>query len=275
MIIVAFVNKQGGEQQQDTASSGQPLDFDPADTTIVKVHYDLAAWSFDQRAELAESLAEADVPHYWDDDELVVPEVVEQTADALFERLEAALGPFPVMLGPGDESIEYGLDEWSSDDRAVLTAALVDSEIPHRWDRATVTVAADAEMEVDALLDAIEAGEAGAAESDSSVEPPSGALSDIFLAAKKLSKDPFDAKARRTIIDLDGVIQAKHPPYQLNPRVWSATVAGVAQIVDQIALDAEGNRVDDVPVGDDGRSQDSSDLVGLAEALQATVRDFV
>jgi hypothetical protein len=41
----------------------------------------------------------------------------------------------------------------------VLTDALVDAEIPHRWEGTTVIVAEDAEHAVDDLLDAIEAGE--------------------------------------------------------------------------------------------------------------------
>lgn len=272
---MAFVNKQGGEQQQDKAASGEPIDFDPEDDTIVKVHYDLTAWSFDHRAELAEALAEAEIPHYWDGEELVVPEVVEEAADAMFEQLEAELGPFPVGLDADDPSVEYGLDEWSDTDRSTLTEALVDAEIPHRWDATTLLVAADAEEDVDELLDAIEAGELGPVDDGGANEPPEGALSDIFLAANKLAKDPFDVKARRTLIDLHGEIHPKYPPYALAPRVWSQTVTAVGAIVDRIEADAAGDRVDDAPVADDGRLEESSDVIGLAQELRAIVRDYV
>ena len=271
---MAFVNKQGGEQQQDKAAAGQPIDFDPDDASIVKVHYDMSAWSFDHRAELAEALADAEIPHYWDDDELVVPEVVEEAADAMFERLEAELGPFPVGLGD-EASVEYGLDEWSDTDRSTLTEALVDAEIPHRWEGTAILVAADAEEDVDALLDAIEAGELGPADDGGANEPPDGALSDIFLTADRLAKDPFDAKARLKIIELDGVIHPKHPPYALAPRVWTQTVAAVRAIVARIEADADGDKVSDEPVGDDGRLQESSDVIGLPQELRSVVRDYV
>ena len=254
---------------------GEPIDFDPEDATIVKVHYDLSAWSFDHRAELAEALADADIPHYWDDEELVVPEVVEEAADAMFERLEAELGPFPVGLGDEDESVEYGLDEWSETDRSTLTEALVEAEIPHRWDAMTIVVAADAEEDVDALLDAIEAGELGPVDDGGVNEPPDGVLSDIFLAADKLAKDPFDAKARRKLIDLNVLLHPKHPPYALAPRVWTQTVAAVDAIVVRIEADAVGGDVVDEPVGDDGRLQESSDVIGLAQDLRSIVRDYV
>lgn len=272
---MAFVNKQGGEQQQDKAAAGLPIDFDPNDNEIVKVHYDLSAWTFEHRAELAEALAGAGLPHYWDDEELVVPEAVESATDAMFEQLEAELGPFPVGLDPDDESVEYGLDEWSDADRATLTSALVEAEIPHRWTSTTVRVAADAEEDVDVLLDAIEAGELGPADDGGANEPPDGVLGDIFLVANKLSKDPFDAKARRQIIDLDGVIDQKHPPYALPPRVWSQAVAGVASIVDRIHADADGGKATDSDVDDDGHLEESSDVIGLAQQLRSVVREYV
>lgn len=272
---MAFVNQQGGEQQQDKAASGLPIDFDPNDNEIVKVHYDLSAWSFDNRAELAEALAGAGLPHYWDDEELVVPEAVEAATDAMFEQLESELGPFPVGLDADGEAVEYGLDEWSSTDRATLTDALVEAEIPHRWDSTTVSVAADAEEDVDALLDAIEAGELGPVDDGGANEPPEGALSDIFLAADKLAKDPSDAKSRRRLIEMSTIINKKFPPYALPPRVWAQAVEGVSKIVERIEQDADGDRVDDAPVRDDGRLEESSDVIGLAQELRSAIRDFV
>lgn len=272
---MAFVNRQGGEQQQDKAVAGLPIDFDPNDDDIVKVHYDLSAWTFEHRAELAEALADAGLPHYWDDEELVVPEAVEVATDAMFEQLESQLGPFPVGLDPDDESVEYGLDEWSDDDRSLLTTALVEAEIPHRWTSTTVWVAADAEEDVDALLDAIESGELGPVDDGGANEPPEGVLGEIFLVANKLAKDPFDAKARNQLIDLDGIIDEKHPPYALPPRVWTQTVAAVAAIVDRIHADANGGTVDDSDVDDDGHLAESSDVIGLAQELRSTVREFV
>jgi hypothetical protein len=48
------------------------LDWNPNDPDTVKVHYDVSAWSLDQRAELSEALAEADLAHVWEGDEVVV-----------------------------------------------------------------------------------------------------------------------------------------------------------------------------------------------------------
>jgi hypothetical protein len=264
---VSFVNKDSdAERQEDSAASGQPIDFDPNDPDVVKVHYDLTVWTFDQRAELSEALAESEFPHYWDGSELVVPEAVEDDVDALFERLEQLFGPFPIILQDDDESTEFGLDEWSAADRKVLTDALIDAEIPHRWDGTTVIVAADAESAVDDLLDAIETGEITADTTDGGVAPPDGALSTMFVAADKLAKDPLDTGARTTLLDLLPQLDAKAPPYGIAVRTWAASVDGVARLVELVEDHAQQHGTDD---------GHESEVIGAAQDLRSLLRPLV
>lgn len=264
---MAFVNKASGEDNQEvTGTSGQPIDFDPFDPDVVKVHYDMSVWTFEQRAELSEALADAEFAHYWDDDELVIPEEAEADVDALFERLEALFGPFPIILQDDAESTEFGLDEWADADRKLLTEALIDAEIPHRWDRTTVIVAADAEHAVDDLLDAIESGELLGGTADEGAAPPEGALSTMFLAADKLAKDPLDVSARSTLIDLQGQLDSKHPPYGLAHRTWAAGVEGVDNVVGLMAAQAR-----DGDSGDDHESE----VIGAAQELRSLLRPYV
>ncbi len=264
---MAFVNKQSGDEaQQDRAASGEPYDFDPNDPDVVKVHYDVSGWNFDQRAELSEALAEAELPHVWDGDELVVPEVVEVQVDSLFDELDTVLGPFAIALDADAESTEFGLDEWSDADRTVLTEALIASEVPHRWDGTTVVVAADAEHAVDDLLDAIEAGELLGDGGDTDVAPPEGALSTMFLAANRLAKDPMDAAARHDLLELAPLVDAKIPPYGMAQRPWAGAVGGVDAIVELINHDAA--------TGSPGDTAES-DLIGAAQELRSLLRPYV
>ena len=220
---MAFVNKQSGDEaQQDRAASGQPIDFDPNDPDVVKVHYDVSAWNFEQRAELSEALAEAELPHAWDGDEVVVPELVEGDVDALFEELDKLLGPFPILLDDDAESTEFGLDEWSDADRAVLTDALIASEVPHRWDGTTVVVAADAEHAVDDLLDAIEAGEVASLDEDA--DAPDGALHDLFRHADRLVRDLTNSGSRTAILELVPQLSPDAPPFGLPVGSWRTIV---------------------------------------------------
>ena len=261
---MAFVNK-GEDKQESTGTSGQPIDFDPFDPEVVKVHYDMSVWTFEQRAELSEALADAEFPHFWDGDELVVPEEVEAAVDAVFERLEALFGPFPIVLQEDAESTEFGLDEWTDADRKVLTEALIDAEIPHRWDGTTVIVAADAEHAVDDLLDAIESGELLGGSGDEGAAPPEGALSTMFLAADRLAKDPLDASARGTLIELQGQIDVKQPPYGLAHRTWAAGVEGVDRIVELVGAQAAADTGDD----------HDSEIIGAAQDLRSLLRPYV
>lgn len=269
---MAFVNR-----RQDAASteagSGQLVDFDPNDPDVVKVHYDLSAWGFEARAEVSESLAEADVPHVWDGDELIVPEAVEEAADELLTEVEVEFGPFQIVIDEDEESTEFGLDEWSDADRAVLAEALVDGEIPHRWEGTTVIVAADAEEDVDELLDAIEAGELLPGVVADGVEPPDGVLSTIFLASDKLVRDPFDAGSRRTLLELDEVLDAQRPPYAFAPRTWGRTVALVSELSEHFAPSDD----DDVFVGldDDDEDEGVAEVTEIAQTLRGLLRPFV
>ena len=71
------------------------LDWDPNDPDAVKVHYDVSAWNLEQRAELSAALADEDIAHVWADDELVVPEELEDRTDALFAASTRSSGRSP------------------------------------------------------------------------------------------------------------------------------------------------------------------------------------
>lgn len=233
------------------------LEWNPNDPDTVKVHYDVSAWSLEQRAELAEALAEAELAHIWDGDEVVVPEELEAEADALFEQLEQALGPFPVPLDEEDPGVEYGLDEWPAADRRTLAQALVDGEIPHRWDGTTVIVATDAEATVDDLLDAIEQGTLVLA-SDTGATAPEGALDRLFAAADRLARDADDRAGRDGLRELVDQLQPSAPPYGVSAATWARTVAAANELADLV--DEDGS---------------SSDIIGAAQALRTLVRQYV
>jgi hypothetical protein len=262
--VAILSNKGGDEQRSERAGSGEPIDFDPLDPDAVKVHYDLTAWTFDQRAELSEALATAELPHAWEDDELVIPEAAEDAVDALFERFDEDFGPFPIVLADDEPNIDFVLDEWSVGDRNALSDALIEAQIPHRWTGTTVLVAADAKDTVDELLDAIEAGELVADGDDDTMAPPDGALGTMFVAADKLAKDPLDADARTTLLELAATIDPKHPPYGLAPRAWASAVSAVAAINDRVVAD-----------GETAAGVDESEIIGLAQDLRSLVRPFV
>ena len=255
-----FVNRSDGEDDEvatEVAAGAPPFDWNPDDPDSVKVHYDVTAWSLDDRAELTEALADRGVPHRWEGDELVVPEEVEAEVDALFDELEQQLGPFPVVLGDDEPATEFGLDEWPAADLDVLRAALIEAEIPHRWQGTTVFVAQDAENDVDDLLDAIERGDIASFDTDGG--PPDGALGQLFSIGDRLARDPSDGPARTELLDLVEQIEPRRAPFGIAVRAWS-TIVEVAQAL----------------AGDFGADAfDASDVIGHAQGLRAATRPYV
>lgn len=229
-----FLNTSGDDEEHssEAVAGGPPgfdVDFDPNDPEQTKVHYDLTGWSLDQRAELAETLAEREVPHVWEGEELVVPEQIEVGVDALFDELEAEIGPFPVPLDVESESTEFGLDEWPVGDIEVLKESLIEAEIPHRWERATLFVAPDAEDVVDDLLDAIEAGEVASLDEHS--DAPDGALQDLYVASERLRRDPTNVSGRETLLTLVPQLSPTAPPFGLPAGSWAAMVSAANDLV--------------------------------------------
>jgi hypothetical protein len=233
------------------------LEWNPNDPDTVKVHYDVAAWSIDQRAELAEALAEADLAHVWEGDEVVVPEELEADTDALFAQLEEVLGPFPVALDEEDPGVEFGLDEWPGADRQTLAQALIESEVPHRWAGATVVVATDAETTVDELLDAIEQGTLVLAAAAGTA--PEGALDALFASSDRLARDADDRAGRDGLRELVDRLEPAAPPYGVSAGTWARTLVAAKELADL---------VDDVEAS-------SSDIIGAAQTLRALVRQYV
>ena len=108
--------------------------------TPTRVYYDLGDWSFDQQAELAAALADAEIPHAWDDNELMVPEEFEERhrrrrSPQVEERLgideprrrrsmRRTARPEPIALGDDAPTTEYDLDEWGRASATSVTHAL-------------------------------------------------------------------------------------------------------------------------------------------------------
>jgi len=231
-----FVQSRGDDDEESSTNvaAGAPPtrgdDVQWTDPDLVKVHYDLAGWTFEQRAELSETLAEGDVPHRWDGEELVVPESIEAEVDALFVLLEAELGPFPVHLAVDEAGTEFGLAEWPVADLEVLQLALIEAEIPHRWEERTLLVATDAEDAVDDLLDAIEAGEVASLDEEADV--PDGALHDLYEVGDRLARDATNGSAREMLLALAPDLHANRPPYGIAAHAWGVIVDRAQALVE-------------------------------------------
>jgi hypothetical protein len=225
-------------------------DWNHDDPDAIRVHYDLSAWNFDQQAELAAALADAELPHGWDGSDLVVPEEAEERVDAIIDEVERRLGivdltvsdfdggsMVPVKLDDAVPTTEYDLADWTPLELQSIGHALTDAQIPFRWDSTLLLVGTDDEAVVDALLDEIERGDysdvlgPGDAEAASPEE-----LTSMFLAAERLRREPRDPDGLDHLV-LVGEADPDHPPFGVTPRLWSDACALVDRIADALAAD--------------------------------------
>ena len=230
-----FVNKSGGENEEestDVAAGAPPqwdIDFDPNDPDQVKVHYDLGGWNIDQRAELAETLAEQSIPHVWEGDELVVPEAIEGPVDRLFEQLEAELGPFPVWLdrrrlGHRVRSRRMAAgrhrDPQRIADRGRDPASLGGHD-PLRRERRRARGRRPARRDRSGEVASI----------DGATEAPDGALQSLYSSADRLRRDPTHTSAREELFALVPKLNPTAPPYGLAAGSWATMVAAASTLV--------------------------------------------
>lgn len=217
-------------------------DWNPNDPDATRVHYDLSSWSFEHIAELAADLAEAQIPHAWDDNELIVPESAEAETDDIVAQVEERLGIVdqappprePVPLDDDAPATEYDLAEWEQSERDLVTTNLVARGLPFRWEDDVLLVGTDDEELVDAILDAVESGEAAepsATGDDDEDQLPFETLTTFFLAGDRLQRNPLDADGLEQLLSATDVADPERPPYGVERRLW----VRMCELADQLA----------------------------------------
>ena len=231
-------------------------DWNPNDPEASNVMYDLSRWSFDQQAELAAELAEAEVPHTWDGSELVVPESHEAAADSTLTRVGARLGIVydgddsassrspahePIDIPAGVASTEYDLAEWAESDRQSITHALTAQQIPYRWEDDLLLVSTEHEEAAEALMDVIESGDFAMLPSDDVAEEdelPFETLTTFFLAAERLQRNTLDADGLEQLLDALEVAEPERRPYGVDLLLWQKTCE-LAEALASALVDAD------------------------------------
>lgn len=232
-------------------------DWNPNDPDATRVYYDLSKWTFDQQAELAAAMADAEVPHAWDDTELMVPEASEQAADLVIAEVEMRLGiesdptisellesgepPVAIALADGVPTTEYDLDEWPAADRQSLSHALTGASIPFAWDANVLLVGTTDESIVEQLLDDIERGEYidVDGEADPAEQTSAEILTTFFLAGERLRRDPLDPDGLEQLLAATDEADPDVPPFGVQPRLWQQTCELADQLADALVEDDE------------------------------------
>ena len=262
-------------------------EWNPNDPDATRVLYDLSSWTFDQQAELAAELADADIPHTWDGLELVVPESHEAVTDSTITRVEARVGVVyegdpvpdpvdseavraaPLDIPEGDATTEYDLADWPEADRQSITRALTRQSVPYRWEDDLLVVPTTNEALVESLMDMIEQGEFAAHADDIDIDGDSGeegerlpfeTLTTFFLAGVRLQKNPMDADGLEQLIAATSVADPARPPYGVDIRLWQRTCELADELAGALA---------------DSDEPDHDETVAVASELHDLLRPYV
>ena len=161
----------------------------------------------------------------------------------------------PLMLAQGEDEVDYDLGEWEVGERSAATAALVEADIPYRWEQDLVLVVpAVAEDEVDLILDELEDveeldEEEGGAVADGGAEAQE-AMGDLFVAADRLQHDPLDDRMAADLLVAAGSVGVSAPPYGIERPVWRR----IQELAATLAGDLEEEAVDEDTVAADARA---------------------
>lgn len=247
-------------------------DWNSNDPDATRVHYDLANWSFEQMAELAATLADAEIPHAWDGDELIVPESAEEATDDVVAQVEMRLGIAgapetpprePIPLADDAASTEYDLAEWEKGERELVTSHLVARGLPFRWEDETLLVGTDDEELVDAILDEVENDEGidlPDETEDDADQLPFETLTTFFLAGDRLQRNPLDADGLEQLLNATDLADPDRPPYGVDKRLWVRT----CELADELAAALV-----------DGEEPDVVETQSVAAELHDLLRPYV
>jgi hypothetical protein len=251
-------------------------DWNPNDPDSTQVHYDLSSWSFEQMAELAAALADAEVRHAWDGNELIVPESAEAETDDIVAQVEMRLGMASeageaedaapreaIVLADDAPSTEYDLAEWEASERELVTSHLVARGLPFRWEEDVLLVGTADEELVDAILDDVENDDGVDLPDDLGDDAdrlPFETLTTFFLAGDRLQRNPLDADGLEQLLSAIDVADPARPPYGVDRRLWQRS----CELADELAAALA-----------DGDEPDAVETQAVAAELHDLLRPYV
>ncbi|MCU1397595.1 MAG: hypothetical protein JWN62_704 [Acidimicrobiales bacterium] len=252
-------------------------EWNPTDPEAAKVFYDLTSWDFDQQAELASALADAEIQHSWEGTELVIPPDAEDETDAIFADLEQRLqiaSTDDTDTDTGDDAgdvvareltddtpiTDYDLTEWADLERSLVIESLGVANIPFRFDVGVLSVPTSDESRVDDILDEIESGDIIPVIHDGPDGDvvPFESLNSFFLAGERLRKDARDADGLERLLEALEIADPNRPPRGVELRVWRRTCELAESLADALADDSE-----------------PEDVQAIAEALHDLLRPLI
>jgi hypothetical protein len=212
----------------------------PEDRQVV---YELNEWTLDQRTTLGEWLANEEVPHSWEDTDLIVADLDEARVDGMCESIEGN----KLEDGSDPSQVAYELEEWTTAQRTDLEGRLTAAEVEFRWEPGfTLVVAPEAETAVDGIIEELVPAEAGVDDDDDDEDLPEAnadVLGELFLAADTLGRNPTDRDGVERLTAVIDDVDTSAAPYGMDAQQWELIVVAADDLADAILEQAEDDLV--------------------------------
>jgi hypothetical protein len=217
-----------------------------------QVAYDNDDWDSGTHAMLSSLLRSEGIAFVWEAGTLVVNAADEARVDVLVEQVEISTLP---PLDPTAPKVVYEIDGWTDEQRGALAEQLLVAGIAHRWDDdENLVILEDDEGAVDPLVDMVDDGALEGDDEDDEDEDggevdglaAQEAMSDLFVAADRLTHDPDDGNAVRTLTAAAERVEGLPVPYGFTPSDWKIIVtrsAALREMVEQEEDDADEDAV--------------------------------
>jgi hypothetical protein len=253
------------------------LDEDDGDGRVGEgadqVAYDNDDWDAGTHAMLSSLLRAEGVAFVWEAGTLVVNAADEARVDVLVEQVELSTLP---PLDPTAPKVVYEIDGWSDEQRGTLAEQLLAAGIAHRWDDdENLVVLEEDEAAVDPLVDIVDDGalEGDDDEDDDAEGEVDGlaaqeAMSDLFVAADRLTHDPDDGNAVRTLTAACQRVEALPVPYGFTPADWRTIVERSAALREMVEREEDAET-------DEAEESAEDDVVEAATTLRTLLRSYV
>jgi hypothetical protein len=219
-----------------------------------QVVYELNEWTLDQRTTLGEWLANEELPHAWEDTDLIVADLDEPRVDEMCELIEGN----KLEDGSDPSQVAYELEEWTTAQRADLEGRLATAEVDFRWEPGfTLVVAPSDESAVDAIVEELVPSDDDDDDQDLP-EASSEVLGELFLAADALGRNPTDRDGVERLTAVIDDVDGSNAPYGMDSEQWNLIVDAADGLADAILEEADDDLV-----------------VERANALRSLVRELV
>ncbi|MGY9081755.1 MAG: hypothetical protein ACKVK3_04045 [Acidimicrobiales bacterium] len=238
------------EEITECTECGVPTTCDPpidvssvGDVDDDQLAYEFHEWTGQGRSTLDGMLTRSGIDHAWQGATLIVREVDEEAVDEAVAQAEIVAMP---TLDLSQPTMVYELGELDDDQHTRLLRRLGENGLSHAFDKdGDLFVYEKDEEKIDEVFSGLDEADPDEREFGQGVPgvDPVNVMSDLFVAAARLRKNPNDAKGVVALVEVASIIEQMTLPYGLGADVWGSVVDQSADLSDVLSGDDDSGDV--------------------------------